>query len=277
MGNTARLHRCLSSARTLVRGGTPAVRRYGAWLLALAALGENDAPAARASLEVLGGLPGLLAEPLMIGDVADEVAMVRLASLVGAVADLDGIRAAAERRRLQNPDVHTIAGTAAQVSGLVSGERDPLTEAVRQFETGPRPLLLASALEDESRSAVVVDDRRAAVDGLGRALELYSTAGADRDAARVRSELRELGVRRRLVPAARPATGWAGLTGAELEVVHLVARGTTNRQVAEQLFLSPHTVNSHLRHAFVKLGVNSRVELTRLALGHEDAGQAIQT
>jgi DNA-binding CsgD family transcriptional regulator len=38
-------------------------------------------------------------------------------------------------------------------------------------------------------------------------------------------------------------------------VVRLVAEGGTNRQVAEQLFVSPHTVNTHLRNAFTKLGV----------------------
>lgn len=44
-----------------------------------------------------------------------------------------------------------------------------------------------------------------------------------------------------------------------------MAQGLSNREVAERLFLSPHTVSSHLRHVFAKLGVNSRVELTRLA------------
>jgi DNA-binding CsgD family transcriptional regulator len=47
--------------------------------------------------------------------------------------------------------------------------------------------------------------------------------------------------------------------------VRLVARGATNREVAEQLFVSPYTVNSHLRHVFAKLGIRSRVELARLA------------
>lgn len=41
--------------------------------------------------------------------------------------------------------------------------------------------------------------------------------------------------------------------------------GATNREVAERLYLSPFTVNSHLKHVFVKLGIRSRVELARLA------------
>jgi DNA-binding CsgD family transcriptional regulator len=45
-------------------------------------------------------------------------------------------------------------------------------------------------------------------------------------------------------------TGWAAITGSELAVARLVAEGLTNREVAEWLFLSPHTVNSHLRHVF---------------------------
>ena len=44
-----------------------------------------------------------------------------------------------------------------------------------------------------------------------------------------------------------------------------MAQGATNREVAERLYLSPYTVNSHLRHVFVKLGIRSRVELVRLA------------
>ena len=40
----------------------------------------------------------------------------------------------------------------------------------------------------------------------------------------------------------------------------------TNREVASQLYVSPHTVSTHLRHAFSKLGINSRVDLTRIAV-----------
>jgi DNA-binding CsgD family transcriptional regulator len=59
------------------------------------------------------------------------------------------------------------------------------------------------------------------------------------------------------------------MTDSELAVARLVAGGLTNREVAEQLFVSPHTVNSHLRHVFGKLNVNSRVELARLAADHD--------
>lgn len=67
-----------------------------------------------------------------------------------------------------------------------------------------------------------------------------------------------------------PRNAWSGLTDCELEVVRQVARGLTNRQVAERLFLSQHTVNNHLRHAFAKLDITSRVELARFAAIHDN-------
>jgi DNA-binding CsgD family transcriptional regulator len=60
--------------------------------------------------------------------------------------------------------------------------------------------------------------------------------------------------------------GWAALTPAELDVIRVVVAGRTNREAAALLFLSPHTVSSHLRHAYAKLGINSRVELVRVAV-----------
>jgi DNA-binding CsgD family transcriptional regulator len=64
----------------------------------------------------------------------------------------------------------------------------------------------------------------------------------------------------------RPATGWAALTATEARVAALAAEGQTNAQVGEQLFMSRHTVDSHLRHIYAKLGVSTRAELaTRVA------------
>jgi DNA-binding CsgD family transcriptional regulator len=62
------------------------------------------------------------------------------------------------------------------------------------------------------------------------------------------------------------AVGWESLTGAERSVAELVAQGLTNREAAERLFLSHHTVGFHLRSIFRKLGTNTRVELARLAV-----------
>jgi len=55
------------------------------------------------------------------------------------------------------------------------------------------------------------------------------------------------------------------LTNAELKVAHLTAEGNTNQEVANRLFISPHTVNTRLRHVFEKLVVRSSVDLARTA------------
>jgi DNA-binding CsgD family transcriptional regulator len=74
----------------------------------------------------------------------------------------------------------------------------------------------------------------------------------------------------------RRRDGWASLTETEHGVIDLVAQGLTNRQAADHLFVSPYTVDFHLRSVFRKLGVKSRVELTRLALEHAgDRGEAM--
>jgi DNA-binding CsgD family transcriptional regulator len=62
--------------------------------------------------------------------------------------------------------------------------------------------------------------------------------------------------------------GWASLTDAELRVTARVARAMSNRSIAEELYLSPHTVDAHLKHVYRKLDIHSRVELTVLALQH---------
>jgi predicted ATPase/DNA-binding CsgD family transcriptional regulator len=62
-----------------------------------------------------------------------------------------------------------------------------------------------------------------------------------------------------------PEHDWAELTAAEIPVARLAARGESNRTIAEHLFLSPHTVDSHLRSIFGKLAIRSRIELAHLA------------
>ena len=62
--------------------------------------------------------------------------------------------------------------------------------------------------------------------------------------------------------------GWASLTDGELRVVALVAQGLSNRSVAEELYLSRHTIDAHLKHIYLKLDIHSRVELAVLALQH---------
>ncbi len=203
-------------------------------------------------------------------DVADEVPLARIAMAAGD-GELAASAVATARERLRlNPAVASIAGTAAHAEGLVTGDADHLAVAIKCFGKGPRPLALASALEDAGKVLAGRGDREEGIAMLGQALELYHCAGASWDAARVRQRLRALGVRRRLAGIVPPRNGWPGLTECELEVVRQVARGLTNRQVAERLFLSQHTVSNHLRHAFAKLDVTSRVELARLTAIHDN-------
>jgi DNA-binding CsgD family transcriptional regulator len=69
-------------------------------------------------------------------------------------------------------------------------------------------------------------------------------------------------------PARNPATYPDGLTAREVEVLRLVAQRLTNEQVAEQLVISPRTVNTHLTSIFSKIGVSSRGAATRYAIEH---------
>ena len=67
----------------------------------------------------------------------------------------------------------------------------------------------------------------------------------------------------------RPATGWASLTPAELEVVRLVREGLRNDAIARRLFIAPGTVKVHLSHIFGKLGITTRAELAARAASQD--------
>jgi DNA-binding CsgD family transcriptional regulator len=254
----------------MLEQGTPAVRRHAGWLLALFAMAEGDAEAARGWLRAPTDSDGRAILPRFPLDIADEVPLVRIA-LATQDDELAQLARSTSRRRAElNPGIPSIEATAAHVRGLLERNQADFRAAVDLFDRGPRRLELAAALEDLG-AELTATDRESAVDVLGRTLALWTELGATWDARRVRSRLRELGVRRRLVIAEPEMSGWAAMTTAELAVARLVAEGLTNREVAERLFVSQHTVNSHLRHVFLKLGINSRVELARVARDYEMA------
>ena len=172
----------------------------------------------------------------------------------------------AERLAAANPRYPTVAAAAAHARGIADGDAEKLAAAV---EGQRAPWARASAAEDCAVVQAQRGDRAAARSWLERAAEDYLRCGATRDHARIRSRLRHLGVRRRhWSRQQRPVSGWESLTETENAVAALVAEGLSNQQVASRMFLSRHTVDFHLRHIFRKLGIDSRVVLTRIALAH---------
>jgi DNA-binding CsgD family transcriptional regulator len=105
---------------------------------------------------------------------------------------------------------------------------------------------------------------------LRTALDTFEGLGLKLWAERARGELKATGETARK----RDVSTLDDLTPQELRIAQLVAGGATNRDVAAQLFVSPKTVEYHLRKVFLKVGVNSRVELARVPLGDPDAEPA---
>ena len=98
---------------------------------------------------------------------------------------------------------------------------------------------------------------------LRNAVDAFEGLGAAPWAERARGELNATGETARK----RDVSTLDHLTPQELRIARLVADGGTNREVGAQLFVSPKTVDYHLRKVFVKLGISSRVELARIPLG----------
>ncbi len=157
-----------------------------------------------------------------------------------------------------------ITASAAHARGILDRDPASLEQAARDHAD---PWARASAAEDLAVRFLQDGDNNGAIAVLDQAVDGYEQIGARRDAARIRRRLRSLGVRRRHWACHdRPITGWASLTDTERATSELVSQGLTNQQVADQMFISVHTVAFHLRQVFRKLEIRSRVELTRLAV-----------
>ena len=193
----------------------------------------------------------------------------RLAAHTGtsqAAADV-AEQAAILARRSQVP--HRL-GTAAYCRGLL--ERDPflLQHAADRYRDAGRPLLRAKALEAAAVGFARREDRDAARAAFTRADELYDRLGANWDLAHLRAQLRQHGIRRGPRAKHRQAqAGWNALTPTETKIAGMVAEGMSNRQIAEQLVLSPRTVGTHVSHILAKLGVRSRIDIAREAAEHD--------
>jgi DNA-binding NarL/FixJ family response regulator len=116
------------------------------------------------------------------------------------------------------------------------------------------------ALLDLGAALRRANQRVAAREPLRRALELSRRGGATALDERARTELAAAGAR----PRRAMLSGVESLTPSERRVAKVAAKGLTTRQIAEALFVSPKTVEFHLRHIYQKLDIASRGELAKL-------------
>lgn len=156
-------------------------------------------------------------------------------------------------------------GMAARARALTSTEPDAeahYREAIERLSNCRMATHLARAhlvygewLRREGR-------RRDAREQLRTAHEMLSAMGAEAFAERAARELRATGEK----PRKRTAQSTDALTAQELHIARLVATGATNREVGAQLFLSPRTIEAHLRSIFQKLDISSRRQIKDIQL-----------
>jgi DNA-binding CsgD family transcriptional regulator len=182
-----------------------------------------------------------------------------------AAGDVDGATPAADAMEaiaadLGQPYLEAVAAQATGMTLLAAGDPGGALLALRRAWSGWHRLeapyqaararvqiaLACRALGDDDGAEMELDAARAAFEALG----------AIPDAAAVAA----------LAPGAEQRPG--GLTARELEVLALLASGSTNRQIADQLVISEKTVASHVGHIFTKLGLSSRSAATAYAYEH---------
>ena len=153
-------------------------------------------------------------------------------------------------------------GVARVALGLITGGAagiEQLQQAAAILEGSPARLELAHALLELGAALRRANQRAAARAPLGRGMTLAAQCGADGLAERAREELRATGARpRRLM-----LSGLKALTPSERRVAELAAAGHTNKQIAQALFVSTRTVETHVRHALQKLNITSREQLAQ--------------
>ena len=192
--------------------------------------------------------------------------LVRLSLEAGDRPRAEAATAAVEEVALR-AGTAVMGAAALRCRGLLTDDGVVLSDAAQKYQDCGRPLEAAQASEDAAAALARQGEAEDARALLGRALEHYTLLRATYASARVEARLRDLGVRRgRQGSRRRPRHGWDALTETERTVASLVAEGLSNRQVAERLFLSRHTVHTHVSHILAKLGLASRVELATEAL-----------
>ena len=158
--------------------------------------------------------------------------------------------------------VYGAPGTVGRVLrelGALERERglERLEQAVAVLDGSTARLELAKALAAHGTALRLARQPTEAREPLRRALELAEACGAAPLQQHVRAELQAAGVR----PRATALSGVEALTASEKRVAGLAADGGTNRDIAQELFVTPKTVEVHLSNTYRKLGIRSRREL----------------
>jgi DNA-binding CsgD family transcriptional regulator len=168
--------------------------------------------------------------------------------------------AADDLRRAQSFGAPRAIGVALRAQALVgppTQRAEGLEAAIEMLAPSPARLEHARALLDFGATMRAAGFRSAAREPLLEALELASRCGARRLERGARAELGAIGVR----PRTSDRMGLNSLTPSERRVVELAAAGDTNRGIAQTLFVTEKTVETHLGRAFRKLDVTSRHQL----------------
>jgi len=164
-------------------------------------------------------------------------------------------------------------GRALRVAALVGppdARHATLLESEAVLRTSDARLALAETLCELGALERRAKQRTAAREPLREALALATNCGADGLANRIRAELRASGIHVRADAASRDV-----LTASEQRIAGLAADGHSNREIAQALFVTLKTVETHLSHCYTKLGVRSRHELPnalQTANGASDQG-----
>lgn len=150
-------------------------------------------------------------------------------------------------------------GRTLRVLGMLEREQgiETLRESVEVLSESTARLERAKALAALGSTLRRARKQTEARQPLRQALELASACGADGLAESIRSELHAAGAR----PRRDALTGVEALTPSERRVAALAAGGRTNREIAQELYVTPKTVELHLSNAYQKLGIRSRREL----------------
>ncbi|WP_131763437.1 helix-turn-helix transcriptional regulator [Actinomadura fibrosa] len=203
----------------------------------------------------------------MLGNRLPALDAVRLAAAAGDGRVADAVTGEVAEYA-EHAGTSTAEGLRLHCMGLASGDTDALVASVEAYREGSRGF--EHGLAAESAAVALARDGRAADARrmLAEALERYEPLGARREAARATAALRALGVRpgARRRRADRPAHGWQALTPTERNIAALIAEGLTNPQIAERVFISRYTVETHLKRVFAKMRVRSRAELAALVV-----------